>query len=92
MVGVGVFETGDVEVAWLPGVVGEVEGEAPVEADDEETEVVAQADTCAQGNVIEEFGGFERHHVIEEFVIIILFLCRLAACIGVVLVVIQAVL
>ena len=40
---VGFLEAGDVEVAGLPRVVGEVEGDAPVETDDEEAEVVAQA-------------------------------------------------
>ena len=53
--GVGFLEAGDVEIAGRAGVVWEVEGEAPVETDDEEAEVVAQADTCAQGEVVEEF-------------------------------------
>ena len=92
MDGVGFLEAGDVEVAGRAGVVGEVEGEAPIETDDEESEVVAQADTRAQGEVVEEFGGLEHHHVIEEIVIIILFLCRGTAFTGVVCVVIHAVL
>ena len=90
--GIGFLEAGDVEVARRAGVVGEVEGEAPVETDDEETEVVAQADTRAQGEVVEELGGFEHHHVIDEIEIIILLLWRLTACSGVVSVVIHAVL
>ena len=52
---VGSLEAGDVEVAGLPCVVGEVKGDAPVETDDEEAEVVAQADTCAQNEIVEEF-------------------------------------
>ena len=41
--GLVALEAVDIEVAGLGGVVGQVEGEAPVETDNEETEVVADA-------------------------------------------------
>ena len=34
--------------------IGDVEGKAPIEADDEESQVIAQTDTCAEGKVVEE--------------------------------------
>ena len=58
---VGTLESGDVEVTGLPRVVWEVESDAPVETDDEKTEVVAQADTRTHGEVVEEFRGLELH-------------------------------
>ena len=72
--GVGFLEAGDVEVAGLPRVVGEVEGDAPVETDDEEAEVVAQADARTQRQIVEEFGELELHLVEEDlFAFILLF-------------------
>ena len=69
-----ILETGDVEVARLASVVGEVEGDAPVETDDEETEVVAQADACTPRQIVEEFGELELHFVEEDlFAFILLF-------------------
>ena len=54
MEGVGILEAVDVEVARLAGVVGDVEGHTPVETDDEESQVIAQADTSTDGNVVKE--------------------------------------
>ena len=71
---VGFLEAGDVEIARLPGVVREVEGDAPVETDDEEAEVVSQADARAQRQIVEEFGELELHLVEEDlFAFILLF-------------------
>ena len=43
----GVAEVGGVEVAAAAGVVGEVEGVADVEAEDEQVDVVTEADAGA---------------------------------------------
>ena len=48
MIAKGLAESGHVVVAPLAGVVGSMYADAEVEADDEEAEVVAQADTRAE--------------------------------------------
>ena len=40
-----------------------MEGESPVEADDEEAEVVTQTDACAQGKLVEQSREAELHRV-----------------------------
>ena len=54
MESVHILEAGNVKVARLAGVVGQVEAEAPVGTDDEEVKVVAQADASARGHLAEE--------------------------------------
>ena len=51
--GVHVAEALDIEIAGAAGLVGHMETEAPVNADDEELEVVAQAETGAGGKLVE---------------------------------------
>ena len=60
--GVAVLE-GTGEVTATACVVGHVEGEAPVETEDEESHVVAQAEARADGDVLEELGWPEVHLV-----------------------------
>ena len=57
--GLVALEAVDIEIAGLSGVVRQVEGETPVETDNEETEVVADAKTCAEGLLTEEVAQFE---------------------------------
>ncbi|MDE6807277.1 MAG: hypothetical protein K2I98_02300 [Prevotella sp.] len=45
--GVHVLEAGYVEIAAFPGVVGQVESDAPVDTHHEEVEIVAQSDALA---------------------------------------------
>lgn len=52
-----VFEFGDVVIARLACVVGCMNADAEVEAEDEELEVVAQSEACADGEVAEEAAG-----------------------------------
>ena len=59
MQGVHILETGNVEVAAVTCVVGKVQTEAPVYSQDEEIEVVAQADACAGGQLLKEIAGTE---------------------------------
>ena len=44
-----ILEAVEVEIARFACIKGRMEGESPVEADDEEPEIVTQTDACAQG-------------------------------------------
>ena len=48
------FEGMGIEVAWLIGLIRHMEAKAPVEAQHEESHVVAQANACAEGQVVKE--------------------------------------
>ena len=61
----GILETVNIEIARLRGFVRTVEGEPPVESDHQEPEVIAQADTCAEGHLIEQTIEFEGTVLIE---------------------------
>ena len=57
--GMGVLEAVDVEVARTAGVVGHVQGYAPVDAYNQESEVIAQAEARPQCQLVEEPRGVE---------------------------------
>ena len=54
MEGLVAAEAIDIEVSGTAGFVGQVKADAPVETDDEEVEVVADADAGADGELAEE--------------------------------------
>ena len=64
-----ILETAEVEIAIAFGVQGGlwvVEGKSPVDADDEESQIVTQADACADGDVVEKTRWLELHHVYKR--------------------------
>ena len=60
MEGLVAAEAIDIEVSGTAGFVGQVKADAPVETDDEEVEVVADADAGADGELAEEILQTER--------------------------------
>ena len=59
MEGLVALEAVDIEVAGLGGVVRQMEGDTPVETDNEETEVVTDAETGTESLLTEEVAQFE---------------------------------
>ena len=79
-------ETGYIEITRLAGIVWTVDGQAPVEADDQEAHVVAKTDTCAYSQLIDKLLYVE-FFVLSEDIIdplhmgdLIGFQLRVAAC------------
>ena len=69
MEGLHVLEATEVEIAIAFGVQGclwVVDGKPPVNADDEESQIVAQTNTCADGNVVEKTRRLEFHHMYKR--------------------------
>ena len=54
MEGLTILETSHIKEAALASLVGHMKGDTPVDTDNQEVEIVAQADTCADGELLEE--------------------------------------
>ena len=68
--GLHILEAAKIEIAIAireRNILWIVEGEAPIDANDEESKIIAQTDACADSDIIEEARRIVFHHMDKSF-------------------------